>query len=135
MTAQRGFSLLELLVAFSVLALSLAILMQIFSVSLRTVDVSRGQAQALALAQSLVASAGAERPLSGGQSSGTSGDRYRWFLTATPMSPATPNGPIERFAPEQPTLWEIRVRVTWHDSGGPERDVTLTTLRVDFPDT
>lgn len=135
MTAQRGFSLLEILVAFSVLALSLAIVMQIFSGSLRTADISRRQAQALDLAQSLIALAGVERPPSGRQSSGTFGDGFRWFLTATPMSPVTTNEPFPRSADEPPTLWEIRVRVTWHEDGGPERDVTLTTLRMYFSGT
>ena len=45
--AERGFSLLEILVAFSILALSLGVFMQIFSASLRNADITRDQAQAM----------------------------------------------------------------------------------------
>jgi general secretion pathway protein I len=132
---QRGFSLLEILVAFSILALSLGVLMQIFSGSLRNTDLSRDQAQAVVLAQSLLAAAGVEAPLAAGESAGTLDDRFRWTLLATPMQ-------LESLAGETTTLkslstlelWEVSARVAWGGGNGdPERDLTLTTLRTQVP--
>jgi general secretion pathway protein I len=132
---QRGFSLLEILVAFTILALSLGVLMQIFSGSLRNTEVSNSQAQAVALAQSLLASAGVEAPLVAGESAGTLDDRYSWTLRATPVQIDPLAGDTSDLKPLATLeLWEIAARVAWGgDSGTPERDVTLTSLRVQVP--
>jgi len=134
---QRGFSLLEVLVAFTILALSLGVLMQIFSGSLRNADISRDQAQAVVLAQSLLASAGVETPLPNGQGAGTLDNRFHWTLVATPMQLEALAGETSALTPQSSLeLWEVSARVTW--GGGndaPERDFTLTTLRVQVPPT
>jgi general secretion pathway protein I len=132
---QHGFSLLEVLVAFTILALSLGVLMQIFSGSLRNVDISRDQAQALVLAQSLLASAGVETPLPNGQGAGTLDNKFHWTLLATPMQLDPLAGDTSTPKPLVTLeLWEVTARVAW--GGGDnvsERDVTLTTLRVQAP--
>lgn len=131
---QRGFSLLEVIVAFSILALSLGVLMQIFSGSLRNADASRDQAEALAIAQSLLASAGVESPLASGETSGTVGERFRWSLRATPLpynalaedgNPLRPANALE--------LWEVAVRVAWKTGDARERDFSLISMRVQAP--
>ena len=48
---QRGFSLLEILVAFSIMALSLGVLMEIFADAARNADLARNQMRAVALAR------------------------------------------------------------------------------------
>jgi len=131
---QCGFSLLEVLVAFSILAVSLGVLMQIFSGSLRNADVSRDQAQAIVLAQSLLASAGVENPLAAGESTGTLDDKFRWALSATPMQLDPLVGETSALRPASSLeLWEVSVRVAWDGGSAPERDLTLTTLRVQVP--
>ena len=129
---QRGFSLLEVLVAFTILALSLGVLMQIFSGSLRNADVTRDQAQAVALAQSLLASAGVEATLVPGESTGVLDDRLRWLLRVSPFVPEPRPGETEAVrSPLSLDLWEVAVRVAWGgDSRLAERALTLTTLRV-----
>ena len=131
-TKQRGFSLLEILVAFSILALSLGVLMQIFSGSLRNADVTRDQAQAVALAQSLLASVGVETTLVAGDSVGVLGDKFRWLLRVNPFVQEPRPGETEAVrSPLILDLWEVTVRVAWGgDSRLPERALTLTTLRV-----
>lgn len=129
---QHGFSLLEILVAFSILALSLGVLMQIFSGSLRNADVTHDQAQAVALAQNLLTEAGVERPLAPGESSGVHTGKFRWLLRVSPFLDDVRAG--ETAAVRQPLpldLWEVTARVAWDGiSGSPERAVTLSTLRV-----
>ena len=134
---QRGFSLLEVLVAFTILALSLAVLMRIFSGSLRNADVTRDQAQAVALAQSLLASAGVEATLVPGESTGVLDDKFRWLLRVGPfVEEPRPGESAAVRSPLPLDLWEVAVRVAWGgDSRLPERAVTLTTLRVQPPAT
>lgn len=131
-TKQRGFSLLEILVAFTILALSLGVLMQIFSGSLRNADITRDQAQAVALAQSLLGSAGVEAPLVAGESTGVLDDKFRWLLRVNPFVQEPRSG--EAGALRSPLildLWEVTVRVAWGgDSRSQERALALTTLRA-----
>lgn len=129
---QRGFSLLEILVAFSILALSLGVLMQIFSGSLRNADVTRDQAQAVALAQSLLASTGMEATLIAGENAGVLDEKFRWLRRVNPFVQEPPTGETEAVRSPLPLgLWEVTVRVAWGgDSRLPERALTLTTLRV-----
>lgn len=131
-TEQRGFSLLEILVAFSILALSLGVLMQIFSGSLRNADVTQDQAQAVVLAQSLLTAAGVETPLAPSESSGIHTGKFRWLLRVSPFLEEARAG--ETTAMRQTLildLWEVTARVAWGGiSGSPERAVTLSTLRV-----
>ena len=111
---QRGFSLLEILVAFTILALSLGILMQIFSGSLRNAEVARDQAQATALAQSLLAGPGIETTLAPGESSGNFGDKFRWRVVVAPFEEAAP--PAENAGQRPPSslaLWQVTALVTW----------------------
>ena len=131
-TGQRGFSLLEILVAFSILALSLGVLMQIFSGSLRNADVTRDQAQAVVLAQSLLASAGVEATLVPGESAGVMDDKFRWLLRVSSFVEEPRHAETEAMRSPLPLdLWEVAVRVAWGgDSRLPERALTLTTLRV-----
>lgn len=125
---ERGFSLLEILVAFSILALSLGVLMQIFSASLRNADITRDQAQAVVLAQSLLASAGVETTLAAGESSGAVADKFRWRLQTRRFVETAGAGSTTGIQTALPLdLWEVTARVAW---GAPERELALTTLRV-----
>jgi len=119
-------------IAFTILALSLAVLMRIFSGSLRNADVTRDQAQAVALAQSLLASAGVEATLVPGESTGVLDDKFRWLLRVSPFVQEPRPGETEAVRSPLPLdLWEVAVRVGWGgDSRLPERALTLTTLRV-----
>ena len=129
---QRGFSLLEILVAFSILALSLGVLMQIFSGSLRNTEVTRDQAQAIVLAQSLLGAAGVETPLTPGDTSGVETGKFRWLLQVRPLPEDVRDGGTAAVrAPPPLDLWEVTASVTWGGiAGSPERAVSLSTLRA-----
>jgi general secretion pathway protein I len=130
---QRGFSLLEILVAFSILALSLGVLMQIFSGSLRNADITRDQAQAVILAQSLLSAAGVETPLAQGENNGVHAGKFRWLLRVSPFVDAA-SAAEAAAAPRQVLaldLWQVTVRVDWGEPpAAAERSVALTTLRA-----
>jgi general secretion pathway protein I len=126
---QRGFSLLEVLVAFSILALSLGVLMQLFSTSLRNATVSSDYAVATELAESLLAEWSAIATPEVAQHSGQHAERYRWSVSIEPVAEGNQGMP----AVGRPLL-RIKVRVHWSDGNGtPVRAVLLDTLRIFQP--
>lgn len=121
--ASDGFSLLEVLVAFSILALSLGLLMQLFSGGMRNTLVGAAYSRAVDLAESTLALAGSEIPLQPGRHSGSEKDLY-WELDIQlhiPEELQVPPPGIEAF--------RVSARVEWND-GGSERSVALDTLRL-----
>ena len=67
----RGFSLLEVLVAFTILAMLLAALFQVFSAGLHAARSGDRYTRATVIAQSQIAALGVESPLQEGITSGT----------------------------------------------------------------
>lgn len=63
MVNERGFSLLEILIAFSILAVSLGILLKIFSTGVTTARVADDYTNAVQIANNLIAKTGVETPL------------------------------------------------------------------------
>jgi general secretion pathway protein I len=77
---QRGFTLLELLLAFVVFALSFATVLEILSGSMRNTVRARHQTEAALTAQSVMDQLGLDIPLEAGTSmEGESGD-YLWTV-------------------------------------------------------
>jgi type II secretory pathway pseudopilin PulG len=93
--ASAGFTLLEILVAFTLLALAMGIIMQIFSRGVNGADLADRYAKAAMLAESRLASIGVEEVLSEGDTSGQFNDDYGWSMSVRPYlsanEPATPS--------------------------------------------
>ena len=124
---QQGFSLLEILIAFSILALSLGILLKIFSAGVDTAVVAEDYTAAVQIAQSLMAKTGVETPLRADQSSGLENEKYHWLVEVSPFV----------FNPDnvEPTvitavLFKVKVIVSWGDDNTNDRQVKLTTLKL-----
>lgn len=123
---ERGFTLIEVVVAFAMLALVFAVGLEIFSTGIsRAVDLEL-DSQALAIAQSRIAAAGIEELPKEGEARGESEDhRFRW-TTVTAKSdegqdPAKPlQGPF--------ILYRVDTRVEWRTDSGRDRDLTLSTM-------
>jgi general secretion pathway protein I len=131
----RGFSLLEVLVAFVILGLVLGVLMEIFSSGLRNVGRATESQRAVLLAQSKLASVGIETALREGESNGDFDGGFRWQLSIKPFKESQesqaefvdPSGVIAPILPV--TLLEVEVRVLWGGSE-PPRMISLKTLRM-----
>ena len=75
---QRGFTLIEVLVAFMILTLSLTVIFRIFSGGLRNIALSEDYARAVLVAESQLSAIGVSEPLEHGVTSGEWDTRFRW---------------------------------------------------------
>jgi len=85
----QGFTLLEVLLAFIIFALSFATVLEIMSGSMRSTVRARDYSEAALLAQSLMDTVGTEFPLQDGVFQGEAGDGYRWTVDIRPFEPQT----------------------------------------------
>ena len=114
--------MLEVLVAFSILALSLGVLMQIFSQGTRNVAIGADYTKAVTIAESKLDAAGVVTPLDE-SSAGTELDgRYRWQLTSVPVD-------TDYAGPSSMLPYRLSVTVEWGAAEQP-RSVSLETLKV-----
>lgn len=124
----RGFTLLEVLVAFTLCAFVLAAALQVFSTGLGGTATSQRHVVATMMAQSKLAELGSADLLAPGRQAGTTADGYRWRAEVAPYTELNAddlvNSPV--------VLYQLTVEVAW-DSSGRERMVTLRTLRVASP--
>lgn len=128
----RGFSLLEVLVAFVILALILGVLMQIFSGGLRNASRVDEYQQAMLLGQSKLASIGIEIPLKVSESDGEFNAVYRWHVSIRPylVAPTQTSDQTGLPVPILPvSLLEVEIQVLWGGSNQP-RSASLKTLRL-----
>ncbi|PPL17532.1 general secretion pathway protein GspH [Oceanisphaera arctica] len=80
MTRKQGFSLLEVLVAFTILTITLGVLLNIFSLAIRTTQSAQQQQKAMLLAESKLTELYAGTTLQPGREQGWL-DEYYWWET------------------------------------------------------
>ena len=127
---QAGFTLLEVVVAFVLLALTLITVFQIFSAGLARAGDLGEYSRALVVAQSRLAVAGIEEKIEGpSETRGESEDRkYRWTLTIQPYEEAPEPG-----APQPQSslaMFRIDATVAWEGADGRARNLKLSTLTL-----
>ncbi|NOT84563.1 MAG: type II secretion system protein [Methylococcaceae bacterium] len=127
--AENGFSLLEILVAFAILALSIGVLLNIFSRGLRTAIVSEEYQQALAVAESQMARAGVDVALSEGSINGQVDGKYNWSIQGSPYVAPQPKSDIVAPQPLEIRAFNVQVRVEWSD-GADNKEVVLNSVRL-----
>ena len=121
----RGLSLLEVLVAFSILALTLGVLLRIFGSGLRGAALAGAYSQAVLQAETLLSRSGIEASLEVGEQHGTLDNRYHWRRIIRPY-----RLPVTEEETELPLIpYEVIVEVFWQETGK-RRSVTLTSLRL-----
>ncbi len=114
-----GFSLLEMVVAISILALALASLYQAAGGATRNVRTDEKYAYGVELAQSVLAS-NAMVPLSGVSSQGETAGGFRWRVHTRPVN-------LQRTSLPPGSLHEIEVGVSWVD-GRKKREIVLNSV-------
>ena len=116
--------MIEVLVAFVVLSVTLAVILQIFTGGMRNARLADGYSRAVFLAESKLAAAGVERPLMAGDDVGQMVD-MQWQVNVLPVDDG---GAADRLLlPSR--LYQVRVRVEWHEDGR-ARQVVLDSMRL-----
>lgn len=117
----RGFTLLEILVALSILAVALGAILQSLSSGLRSLGAAENHALALMHARSQLAKVGPLIPLEPGEQTGGAGE-FEWTVTVSLFDSQEVNPVLDAAL----VPYQLDVRVTW-PGGGP---VELTTMHV-----
>jgi general secretion pathway protein I len=134
---ERGFTLLEVLVAFAIAALALIVMFKAASGGLLSVATAGRYEEAIGRAKSHLAAIGRDGPLTSGTTQGDDGSNYRWRIRIVPLA-AVGDGSSKAsaFAPvlfRKPVLYSIEVGISW-DDGGHRREVLLQTQRIGSPE-
>ncbi len=127
---QRGYTLLEVIVAFALLAMALGLLLGILSGSARQVRWSGDAGRAALYAQSLMDQVGVGERIAAGQRDGElEQGRYRWQLRIAPWRDAATRAAQQPVALGAQELFEVTLAIEWGDAG-PGQRLQLRTLRV-----
>ena len=138
MKAARGFTLLEVLLAFVILAAASGLLLGMLSGGLGQVSRSRSDTEASLYAQSLLDGVGVLEPIAPGVREGEfDGGRYRYRLEIAEVPdpvPAPPDAPVPADAPLPipiPKLFRLVLDVRWGDR--PAQQLHIASLRARAP--
>jgi general secretion pathway protein I len=109
---ERGFALLEVLIAFAIAAMALGLLFQAASSSGGAARSAGYYEEAVSRAKSRLAMLGRDTPLAEGETRGDDGGLYRWRIKVAPSATSEP----PRDAPpttNRLTLYDIEVAISW----------------------
>ena len=121
---QRGFSLLEVLVAFTILAMLLGAMFQVFHTGLRAASNGEQYSRAVVVAESRLAVLAGEDMLLEGVTSGVDDAGYHWRTTVTRFYDT------ELDVTDLPvTPFRVLVEVLW-DEDGSSRGISLETIML-----
>ncbi|BAW79700.1 general secretion pathway protein H [Candidatus Nitrosoglobus terrae] len=123
--------MLEVLVAFAILSISLGVLLRIFSTGMEASILSEEYTYATSLAESKLAVVGVETPYVTGTEEGKFG-KYNWRTSVSPDQAFNNEGlgqGLDNPASRAVMLYNVKVEVFWR-SAGKLRTVTLETLRL-----
>jgi len=127
-----GFSLLEVLVAFVILALVGTALFRLFGASLNNASLADEYSRAVLYAESRLAAATVETPLRERSDQGASDDgRYAWSTKVESSTLPGATADQERMAQMLPLRpWRLTVTVSWPGDFGSQRSLSLSTVRL-----
>jgi len=132
MKRAAGFSLLEVLVAFVILALVATAIFGLFGGALRTASTSEDWSRAVLVAQSRLALAASVQPLREGSEAGTDDDgRIAWQTAVAPYVIPDAKPELERVSETMATkLYRVTVDVRYAGGDGRERTLSLATVKL-----
>jgi len=127
--ADRGFTLLEVIIAFVIMALILGATFDTFSTGLRQAGMTGHYAGAVVRAESQLALLDQSGPLTAGVKTGRLDDIYTWRTEIAPVALEEGETPEEgRYR-----LYNVAITVYWAEGDG-VRDVTLRSMRLVRPE-
>jgi general secretion pathway protein I len=128
----RGFSLLELHVAFVIVALVATALFRQLGGALGNAAAADDWTRALLVAQSRLALAASAEPLREATDAGSEADgRIDWRTSVAPYVPVDGDPDLERASETMATrLFRVTVDVRFPGIGGKLRTLTLSTLKI-----
>ena len=141
LSARRGFTLLEVMIAVVILATSLGLLLGMLSRGLHQVTQAQSETEATLYAQSLLDQVGTLEAIAPGAREGSfANGRYRWRLQVVPtIDPAPPPPPADGAPAPQvvqtdstPVLYRVLLDVQW-GAAGPAQKLRFETLRLRAP--
>jgi len=127
--SSRGFTLLEVMLAFVVFALSFATVLEIMAGSMRSVRRATEDTDVALFAQSIIDLVGTEIPLEEGGFNGVGLDRYNWNLGIYLYAESDENlHTLELAEMSGIELYKIDLDIDWV-SGQRQRDLHFSTIR------
>jgi general secretion pathway protein I len=131
--AAAGFSLIEIVAAFAILALGMGLCMEIATSAMRQSRQAAEYTQAALNAKSLLDTVGIAERLEEGGASGEFDERYRWELSVIPYeSEVGMESGLDSTATGV-ELYRLELLVTWQAGRG-QREARFATLRALSPD-
>ncbi|MGI9419562.1 MAG: type IV pilus modification PilV family protein [Geminicoccaceae bacterium] len=118
--SERGFTLLEVLVAFLIFALAFGVIARTLQTSLRQTTTAETLLKAAALAERQIALAGTVQPFAGGEESGRSVDGLEWRRSIQ----------LEKAPSEDGDVALYRITVDVRSPAADRSYVTVQTLRL-----
>jgi general secretion pathway protein I len=127
--ASRGFTLLEVMLAFVIFALSFATVLEIVAGSMRSVRRATEDTEVALLAQSVMDLVGTEIPIEEGDFNGQSMDRYTWRLVIYLYSSGEADiGTQELAELSGIDLYWVDLDIEW-ETGGRSRNSHFSTIK------
>ena len=134
MSNDRGFTLLEVLVALAIAAVTFGVLLTTGLNEIRTVRNAGAYETAMALARSHLAMLGPNMASVAARQYGSDGS-FDWWIQVTPEAVAQTGTGTGQWFPRgnelRATLYAVSVTVSWR-ADGRERDLHLNTQRLGF---
>jgi general secretion pathway protein I len=129
MKYQRGYTLIEVIVAFALLALALGLLIGTLSGGARQVRAAELSTRATLHAQSLLAGLEMDGPLRPQHREGRwEGGRYAWQLDVRPWVDPQPPATTQPVSPVDPRLMQLDLAVRWGEA--PDQQLQWRSLRL-----
>jgi len=123
---ERGFTLIEVLIALAILAGSLAVLLVAISTALDRRREARSDEAATLLVQSLMTRVSTEQPVRPGETSGEYPGGVHWDVRVSRY------GSQDDRSSWPVNAYSVRATVRWQGASG-VREKSLTTLRIEPP--
>ena len=124
LTSQRGFTLLEVVVAMAIVGLGVVTLLEIFSLGLRLGTRSFARSEAMTYGRQAIDGVLIRQRIQEGGEEGSFGEGHRWRLQVKPLK-----GESKLLSSTAWELNEITLQMQYKD-GEREKQIELRTLRL-----